>query len=470
MGKDLGLEVAAGTVGHDNAQVGVVHKRVAVCHDVLVPQALEQLDLSASVGGLRPPARQHRHSARAHHAAMRTRAAAARAAGRDPATCTTKRAGRAHLIDCLAMLLGALLDDEHALQHHVARAALLLPRKVHAAVGPVPDTLHGLVLVAQEPALHPGTAAASSVGPVYLVEPIMPLFDWVRGSWHNPRTLPRRPMGSPRILAALMGSPRILAALSLLLSHACEAFVLPPTAGCLPHTHGRCAAAGRWGGGIRTLAAQADGGDDGGKALFESLRARQAQLKEEEKTLLSRWRSGECASKAALFLDDYVVGVSHSQSAFLATRVLGVICARPLTHPSPQTRQRRISLDWPLVGLGSAGGGVYVADCNTGELVATTSSAPHPDYIPTAEADMDMRLLVCVCARACACVRACECGGCASVSGGEGDADQPYTAHARTHWRCAAPMAPRRAAGITYRVTVCATCSTAITTVGVLRR
>jgi hypothetical protein len=113
---------------------------------------------------------------------------------------------------------------------------------------------------------------------------------------------------------------------------------------------------------------------------------------------------------------------------------------------------------------------VYVADCNTGELVATTSSAPHPDYIPTAEADMDMRLLVCVCARACACVRACECGGCASVSGGEGDADQPYTAHARTHWRCAAPMAPRRAAGITYRVTVCATCSTAITTVGVLRR
>ncbi len=108
-----------------------------------------------------------------------------------------------------------------------------------------------------------------------------------------------------------MRSPRVLAALSLLLSHACEAFVLTPTAGCLLHTHGRRAAAGRRGEGIKTLSAQS-GGDDGGKALFESLRARQAQLKEEEKTLLSRWRSGECVSKAALFLDDYVVRVSHS--------------------------------------------------------------------------------------------------------------------------------------------------------------
>jgi hypothetical protein len=101
----------------------------------------------------------------------------------------------------------------------------------------------------------------------------------------------------------------------LLLCDTVTSFVIHT--GRLPHSH-----AGRakgWSerpvctrrGGARGLAAQqgdakdrADGGSD---ALFASLRKRQEQLEEEEQTLLSRWRSGECVSKAALFLDDYVV-------------------------------------------------------------------------------------------------------------------------------------------------------------------
>ena len=103
----------------------------------------------------------------------------------------------------------------------------------------------------------------------------------------------------------------------LLLCNTVSSFVIHT--GRLPHAH-----AGRATGwrerpvctrrGVRGLAAQqgdakdrADGGSD---ELFASLRKRQEQLEEEEQTLLSRWRSGECVSKAALFLDDYVVYIS----------------------------------------------------------------------------------------------------------------------------------------------------------------
>jgi WD40 repeat protein len=101
------------------------------------------------------------------------------------------------------------------------------------------------------------------------------------------------------------------------------------------------------------------GAADMSSALLASLRARQQSLKKEEEKLQKNWRKGTCVSRAGLFLDDWV---------------------------------RRVSLDWPLVAVGGAGGGVYVADINTGEILAEAKDA-HPAYIETMEAEMEMRLL-----------------------------------------------------------------------------
>ena len=66
------------------------------------------------------------------------------------------------------------------------------------------------------------------------------------------------------------------------------------------------------------------GAADMSSALLASLRARQQSLKKEEEKLQKNWRKGTCVSRAGLFLDDWV---------------------------------RRVSLDWPLVAVGGAGGG-----------------------------------------------------------------------------------------------------------------
>ena len=143
-----------------------------------------------------------------------------------------------------------------------------------------------------------------------------------------------------------------------------------PPAACLPFgargaralpTRGRV---GHGAGGVRVLAGvdgadRASPDDSLNSELFASLRARQEALKSEEQRLVQRWRTGQCASKAQLFLDDWV---------------------------------RRVSLDWPLVAVGSAGGSVFVADAQSGKVLAESRGA-HPAYIETMEAEMQMRQL-----------------------------------------------------------------------------
>jgi WD40 repeat protein len=115
---------------------------------------------------------------------------------------------------------------------------------------------------------------------------------------------------------------------------------------------------------LLAAAAGGDSGDDapaadGSGDLFASLRARQESLKDEQAELLRRWRSGECSSRNGLALDDWI---------------------------------RRMSLDWPLVATGSAGGSVVVADVNKAQLIAEARDV-HPAYIETMAAEMEMRLL-----------------------------------------------------------------------------
>ena len=74
----------------------------------------------------------------------------------------------------------------------------------------------------------------------------------------------------------------------------------------------------------------------------------------EQAELVERWRTGECASRNGLALDDWI---------------------------------RRMSLDWPLVAVGSAGGGVFVGDINKAEVIAAARDA-HPAYIETMAAEM----------------------------------------------------------------------------------
>lgn len=122
----------------------------------------------------------------------------------------------------------------------------------------------------------------------------------------------------------------------------------------------------RWRGhGWRVAAtACADAADDEDKPLpgdeasdlFASLRARQAALDE---GLEVRWKKAQCESRVCFVLDNWV---------------------------------RRISMDWPRCAVGSAEGGVYVADLTTGDVLAQALRA-HPSRVPGPAAESDMRML-----------------------------------------------------------------------------
>eukprot|EP00310_Coccolithus_braarudii_P017137 CAMPEP_0183336136 /NCGR_PEP_ID=MMETSP0164_2-20130417/4205_1 /TAXON_ID=221442 /ORGANISM="Coccolithus pelagicus ssp braarudi, Strain PLY182g" /LENGTH=389 /DNA_ID=CAMNT_0025505605 /DNA_START=105 /DNA_END=1274 /DNA_ORIENTATION=+ len=96
-------------------------------------------------------------------------------------------------------------------------------------------------------------------------------------------------------------------------------------------------------------------GDD--NSLFESLRARQAQLDAQQRAIDARWRNSACSSSVRVELDDWV---------------------------------RRLALDWPLAALGTAQGSVRVVDLQTGQTLAQALGA-HPSR--TNGIARDMRLL-----------------------------------------------------------------------------
>ena len=89
--------------------------------------------------------------------------------------------------------------------------------------------------------------------------------------------------------------------------------------------------------------------------LFASLRARQAELDTAREALAQRWRTGRAALRVGLESDDWV---------------------------------RRMALDWPLVALGSASGGVTVANLATGASLARSVDSVHPRVVEGQEADM----------------------------------------------------------------------------------
>eukprot|EP00667_Euglena_gracilis_P009457 EG_transcript_9608 len=100
--------------------------------------------------------------------------------------------------------------------------------------------------------------------------------------------------------------------------------------------------------------ASTEGLDD--TALFASLRARKATLNEENQKLLQRWRDGKCRTSLGLELGDWV---------------------------------RRLALEWPLAAVGSARGGVFVANLLTNTVVAAAPDA-HPAYVETDEDTMKL--------------------------------------------------------------------------------
>jgi len=80
--------------------------------------------------------------------------------------------------------------------------------------------------------------------------------------------------------------------------------------------------------------------------LLESLKKRANELQTQNEALLQRWKDAKCTSKARIVIDDWV---------------------------------RRISLGkWPYVAIGSAGGSLYLADCNTCEIVAQVKNIHIP--------------------------------------------------------------------------------------------
>ena len=82
------------------------------------------------------------------------------------------------------------------------------------------------------------------------------------------------------------------------------------------------------------------GSGSGGGAWMESLRARQQELDSRKSRLAENWRNAECASSIPLALPDWV---------------------------------RRLDVgDYPLVACGSASGNIFVANLETGDLLAQT--------------------------------------------------------------------------------------------------
>ena len=80
--------------------------------------------------------------------------------------------------------------------------------------------------------------------------------------------------------------------------------------------------------------------------LLESLKKRANELQIQKEALLQRWKDAKCTSKARIVIDDWV---------------------------------RRISLgNWPFVAIGSAGGSLYLADCNTCEVIAQVNNVHNP--------------------------------------------------------------------------------------------
>jgi len=91
-------------------------------------------------------------------------------------------------------------------------------------------------------------------------------------------------------------------------------------------------------------------------ALLASLRARKSALGEETKALLDRWRTGKCRTTLGLQLGDWV---------------------------------RRLALDWPLAAVGSARGGVHIANLTTQVVVASAPDA-HPAYVENGSDQMEL--------------------------------------------------------------------------------
>ena len=98
-------------------------------------------------------------------------------------------------------------------------------------------------------------------------------------------------------------------------------------------------------------AGEADGGD-----FFASLRARQVELEDAKEQLDSRWRKAECDSAIRCVLDNWV---------------------------------RRLDVDWPYAALGTAQGGVYVADLASGKTLAKADGA-HPPHLDGTSSEMRM--------------------------------------------------------------------------------
>ena len=116
---------------------------------------------------------------------------------------------------------------------------------------------------------------------------------------------------------------------------------------------------------VRTLAAAED--DDNKNAslaasqedLFAALRARSQELVAEKVDLLSNWRSGTCASRRVVVLEDDWV--------------------------------RRCAMDYPLCALGTASGGVHVADLDKEPLSILNRLTGAPEAHPRLVEGQDLR-------------------------------------------------------------------------------
>ncbi|KAL3927066.1 MAG: hypothetical protein SGPRY_002996 [Prymnesium sp.] len=96
------------------------------------------------------------------------------------------------------------------------------------------------------------------------------------------------------------------------------------------------------------------GGSSEQSALFASLRARQEEVERRQQRLEENWRSGRSEARIALLLDDWI---------------------------------RRLALDWPLAVVGTARGGIAVANLASGGVVARAEAA-HPSRTDGQEAEM----------------------------------------------------------------------------------
>jgi len=91
--------------------------------------------------------------------------------------------------------------------------------------------------------------------------------------------------------------------------------------------------------------------------LFASLRARQAQLSDENQACSQRWRDGRCKTSIGLTMPDWI---------------------------------RRLALGvWPAAAVGTASGGVHMANLATGDVTASVSNA-HPAYLESAADQMSL--------------------------------------------------------------------------------